>query len=114
MKRILSSVVPMLLLALAVAVLLPAPATAGCTASVNCNNACSLDFTCSPRPCELFCSASSQTVSCTGNSVCSVGATSVTCDSVVKSCPTTSQCHQTSNSVTCGTTTRMCTPNCPL
>jgi hypothetical protein len=114
MKSTLSSVLPMLLLAFVIAALLPAPASAGCTASLNCNNACSLEFTCSPRPCELFCSAPSQTISCTGTTSCTVGATSVTCDTVTKSCPTTSQCRQFSNSITCGSVTRQCTPNCPL
>ena len=114
MKRTLSSVLPMLLLAFVIAALLPAPAVAGCTASQSCNNACSLEFTCSPRPCELFCSAPSQTVSCTGATSCTVGTSSVTCDGVTKSCPTTSQCRQFSNSIVCGSTTRQCTPNCPL
>jgi hypothetical protein len=114
MKRTLSSVLPMLLLAFVIAALLPAPAVAGCTASVNCNNACTEELICSPRPCELFCSAPSQTVSCTGATTCTVGATSVTCDGVTKSCPTTSQCRKTSSSITCGSTFRQCSPNCPL
>ncbi len=114
MKRIVSSVLPLLVLAVMLAAVLPAPAAAGCTASVNCNNACSLDFTCSPRPCELFCSAASQVKTCSGTTTCSVGTSSVTCDNVTTSCPTTSQCHQFSNSITCGSVTRNCTPNCPL
>lgn len=114
MKRIVSSVLPLLVLAVVIAAVLPAPAAAGCTASVSCNNACSLDFTCSPRPCELFCSASSQTESCTGATTCTVGTKAVTCDGVTTSCPTTSQCHQFSNSISCGSVTKQCTPNCKL
>ena len=115
MKRIVSSVLPLLVLAVVLAAVLPAPAAAdGCTASVNCNNACSLDFICSPRPCELFCSASSQTKTCSGTMSCTVGTGSVTCDGVTTSCPTTSQCHQGSTSITCGSVTRVCTSNCPL
>jgi len=50
MKRIVSSVLPLLVLAVVLAAALPAPAAAGCTASVNCNNACSLEFTWLPAP----------------------------------------------------------------
>src|SRR4051812_20141721 len=114
MKRTLSSVLPMLLLAFVIAALLPAPASAGCTASLNCNNACSEELICSPRPCELFCSAPSQTASCTGAATCTVGTGSVTCDGVTKSCPTTSQCRKGGAFIQCGSTFRQCTPNCPL
>jgi hypothetical protein len=114
MKRIVSSVLPLLVLAVVLAAFLPAPAAAGCTASVSCANACSLDFTCSPRPCELFCSAPSQTKTCSGATTCTVGTKAVTCDGVTTSCPSTSQCHQGSTSITCGSVTRNCTPNCPL
>ena len=93
---------------------LSSPSSA-CTVSTSCNNACTAELTCSRPypPCELFCSASSQTVSCTGN-ICSGDSTSVTCDGVTKSCPTTSQCRQGSTWVQCGGTTRQCTFNCPL
>ena len=116
MKRALSSVLPMLLLAFAIAALLPASAIAGCTASVSCNNACSEDIVCRRPypPCELTCGAYSQTVSCTGASTCSVGTTSVTCDGVTQSCPTASQCSAGTTWVSCGSFYRQCTSNCPL
>ena len=89
-----------------------------CSASLNCNNACSLDYICPDPypPCELFCSASSQTISCTGTSTCSVNAVAktVTCDGVTKTCPTASQCRQFTYSIRCGSTTKNCTYNCPL
>jgi hypothetical protein len=117
MKRALSSVLPLLALAVVLAAALPSPAVAnGCTASLSCNNSCSEDVTCSPPypPCELVCFAPSQTVSCSGASTCSVGTSSVTCDGVTKSCPTASQCHAGTTSVSCGSITRVCTHNCPL
>jgi hypothetical protein len=87
-----------------------------CNASVSCNDACDIFYTC-PRPyppCELYCSASSRTVSCSGMSTCSVGSNSVTCDGVTKTCPTTSQCTTSLYSIRCGSWTRNCTYNCPL
>ena len=117
MKRNLSSVLPLLALIVVLAAALPAPAAAnGCTASVSCNNGCSEDVIC-PRPfppCELVCSAPSQTVSCTGANTCSVGTSSVTCDNVVHSCPTASQCHAGTTSVSCGSTSRVCVQNCKV
>lgn len=103
------------LLFLVAALALPTAASAGCTASLPCNNGCSLYKMCtSPYPpCELFCTASSQTVSCTGNSVCSVGTNSVTCDGVTTTC-STNRCIESTYSIKCGNTTRNCTYNCPL
>lgn len=93
----------------------PAAASAECTANFTCSNACFLEKTCtSPYPpCELFCSANNQVVSCTGSSVCSVGANSVTCDGVTKTC-SANQCVSSTYSIRCGGTTRNCTYNCPL
>ncbi|HEV8578863.1 MAG TPA: hypothetical protein VGX68_07225 [Thermoanaerobaculia bacterium] len=87
-----------------------------CTASLNCNNGCWLEKICtSPYPpCELFCSAPSQTISCTGTSTCSVGSGSVTCDGVTTSCPTGSRCFEGLYYIRCGSITRQCTYNCPL
>jgi hypothetical protein len=95
---------------------LSSPASAGCTASLSCNNSCRLFYTCpSPYPpCDLVCIAPSQTISCTGTSVCSVGSSSVTCDGVTTSCPTASQCVQGLYFIKCGAITRQCTYNCPL
>jgi hypothetical protein len=116
MKRIVSSVLPLLVLAVVLAAVLPAPAAAGCTASVSCNNACSEDIVCHRPypPCELTCGANSQTASCTGASTCSVGTAAVTCDGVTTSCPTTSQCSAGTTWVACGSFYRQCTYNCPV
>lgn len=107
----------LVLCTLGLALILPAAASAQtCSATQTCNDACSLWMTC-PRPyppCELFCSASSRSVSCSGTSSCSVGSNSVTCDGVTKTCPTTSQCVQSTYSIRCGSYTRQCTYNCPL
>jgi hypothetical protein len=105
------------LLTFGLALLLPSAATAQtCSATQTCNDACWLEMTCSKPypPCELFCSASSRSVSCSGASSCSVGTNSVTCDGVTKTCPTTSQCVQGGTYVRCGSFTRQCTYNCPL
>ena len=86
-----------------------------CTVSTDCNNSCEIDIFC-PRPyppCELYCFAPSQTVSCSGN-VCSGNSTSVTCDGVTSSCPTTSQCRSGSTWAQCGGWSTQCTYNCPL
>lgn len=93
----------------------PAAASAGCTANFTCSNACFLEKTCtSPYPpCELFCSANNQVVSCSGNTTCSVGTNSVTCDGVTKTC-SANQCTSSTYSIRCGGTTRNCTYNCPL
>lgn len=104
------------LLFLVAALALPTAASAGCTASFTCSNACSIESYFCPRPyppCELSCFASNQVVSCTGNSVCSVGTNSVTCDGVTKTC-SSNWCTQSTYSVRCGNTTRSCTYNCPL
>ena len=88
-----------------------------CTASLNCNNACSIiDYICSSPypPCDLSCFAGSQTVSCSGTTSCTVQTSSVTCDNVTKSCPTTSQCFVGGSFIQCGSTRRNCTFNCPV
>jgi len=85
-----------------------------CTASVNCNNTCSISLVCPYPypPCEIGCTFWSQTLSCTGASTCSVGTKSVTCDGVTKSCPTTTQCTKGGAWVKCGTTYRQCPNTC--
>jgi hypothetical protein len=96
---------------------LSAAASATCTATTSCNDACSMYEIC-PKPyppCELSCSASSRSVSCQGASTCTVGTGSVTCDGVTTSCPTSSQCYWSGPySITCGSRTRTCSYNCPL
>ncbi|HEY8021996.1 MAG TPA: hypothetical protein VIH93_12905 [Thermoanaerobaculia bacterium] len=95
-----------LLLALAAA----APAAAGCTATLNCNNSCFIfSYACpAPSSCILSCFAASQTLNCSGNSVCSVGASSVTCDGVQQSCATGPRCSAQGFEAHCGTVTKVC------
>jgi hypothetical protein len=111
MKR---QLLPALLAALLVLGLSSAARAQQCTATVNCNNACSVSLICPYPypPCEIGCSASSQILSCTGKSTCSVGAKSVTCDGATKTCPTASQCTKGGAWLRCGTTYRQCTHNC--
>jgi hypothetical protein len=84
-------------------------ASAGCSATLNCNNACSLNLTCSApyQPWFMSCSASSQTVSCTGNTSCNVESNYVQCDGRKYFC-TSNQCSQGSNYIRCGSTYRFC------
>ena len=95
-----------LLLALAAA----APAAAGCTAPLNCTNSCSiLGYACpAPSSCHLTCFAISENLNCSGNSVCTVGASSITCDGVQKSCTTGSRCSAGGFEAHCGTVTKVC------
>lgn len=104
----------LLLLCLSAAVLFgfADPASASCTATVNCANSCSAEIECPPpfQPWYLACSGSAQVITCTGpnpSSTCSSTANSVTCDGKTKTC-STNWCKQTSTSVTCGTTTKTC------
>jgi hypothetical protein len=84
-----------------------------CTVSTTCSNACSItDYICSPRPCDLSCSAGNQVLSCTGTT-CSGDSNSVTCDGAVKTC-STHWCTIGGSYIQCGTTVRQCTNNCPL
>ncbi len=78
MKKLFAAVSFVVLLA----ALTPTVASAGCSATLNCNNACSLNLTCSApyQPWFMSCSASSQTVSCTGNTSCNVESNYVQCD----------------------------------
>jgi hypothetical protein len=96
--------------------LLPSPAMAtGCTATLTCNNACSVRVNCPPAgDCFRSCSAPASTLTCNGSTSCSVGTSSVTCDGVAHSCPTTSQCTKGSNFVQCGSITSTCPARCPL
>lgn len=103
----------------AVLFVLTLSSTAGaqqCTATVNCNNACSISLVCPYPypPCEIGCSAASQILSCTGASTCSVGTKSVTCDGATQTCPTTSQCTKGGAWVKCRTTYRQCPNTCPF
>ena len=88
---------------------LASPASAGCTASLNCNNACSISLLC-PAPytgCEVACAVSTQFVNCSGNTSCTVGTKSVTCDGLTYSC-TIPQCTKQRTSVSCGLVTKLC------
>jgi hypothetical protein len=99
-----------LLFCLGLLAVLASPAAAGCTASINCNNACSADLLC-PAPytgCEVYCAAQTQIKSCSGSTTCTSGASSVTCDGSTYSCPTTSQCTKQRSSVSCGLVTKLC------
>jgi hypothetical protein len=91
---------------------LPASAT-GCTATFTCSNACSiLDFECSaPYCCTFSCSAPNQQVSCTGNTTCTVGTNSVTCDGVQHTC-SAQQCFQSRSGISCGSTSKTCNSHC--
>ncbi|HEV2853749.1 MAG TPA: hypothetical protein VHC97_13180 [Thermoanaerobaculia bacterium] len=111
MKR---AFLPILAAALLVLGLASAAGAQQCTATVNCNNACSVSLVCPYPypPCEIGCSSPSQTLTCTGASTCSVGTKSVTCDGVTKSCPTTIQCTKGGAWVKCGTTYRQCPNTC--
>ena len=99
-----------LLFGLGLLAVLASPAAASCTATINCNNACSADLLC-PAPytgCEVYCVAQTQFVGCSGTTTCTSGATSVTCDGTTHSCPTTPQCTKRSSSVSCGLVTKLC------
>ena len=97
------------LLAIASAV----PASAGCTASVNCNNGCSLSFVCLSSPWMLSCSAPSQVRQCTGTTSCLVGSNYVQCDGQQIFCSAAPQCTRTKTSVTCAGTTASCSTCSP-
>jgi hypothetical protein len=103
-----------LFFAVLLATLVSTPLFAACTATQNCNNACSiLSFECpAPYCCVFSCSAQSQVVSCTGASTCTVGTNSVTCDGHQTTCQSTPQCSSSTYSITCGKTTRTCTHSC--
>lgn len=95
----------------AVVLLAPQGASAGCTASFTCSNACSAHTEC-PSGLFLSCSAPNEVVTCSGNTTCTVGTNSVTCDGTVKTCQTkASRCRTASDSVLCGTTFKAC-PTC--
>ena len=116
MKRLLWYAVPCLLLAILGSMLAVPAASQQCTATVNCNNACEKSSIC-PRPyppCELYCFAPSQTLTCSGNSNCSVSSNSITCDGVTQTCPTTSQCKGGGAWVQCGSFFQECTMRCAV
>ncbi len=94
------------------ALALPASAT-GCTASFTCSNSCSIfDYECSaPYCCTFACSAPNQQVSCTGNTTCTVGTNSVTCDGVQHTC-SAKQCSTYTNGIQCGSTIKTCNSHC--
>jgi hypothetical protein len=105
------------LVAVALAFVFSSPAVAGCTASVSCNNACSMSYTCQRPypPCELYCEAYSTSVSCSGNTTCTVGSSSVTCDGSTVSCPGQSQCYWSGPyTIQCGPYSASCSYHCPL
>ncbi|HEY2289156.1 MAG TPA: hypothetical protein VGM86_00520 [Thermoanaerobaculia bacterium] len=88
-------------------------ASASCTVTTTCSNACSIiDYICSPRPCDLSCSAGNQVLSCTGTT-CSADSNSVTCDGATTTC-STHWCTIGGSYIQCGNTVRQCTNNCPL
>jgi hypothetical protein len=98
------------LLCLGLLAVLASPASAGCTASINCNNACSISLFC-PAPytgCEVACAAPTQFRSCSGNTSCTVGTGSVTCDGTTFACPTQPQCTRQRTAVSCGLVTKLC------
>lgn len=96
----------------AVVLLAPRGASAGCTASFTCSNACSAQTRCPNNGIFLSCSAPNEVVTCSGNTTCTVGTNSVTCDGTVKTCETkASRCRTASDSVLCGTTFKAC-PTC--
>ena len=103
------------LVVLAVCVLtvgLPALASAGCTASLNCGGACNLGLECpSPpynQPWWISCFAPDQVVQCSGNNTCTVGSNFVECDGVKTYCWGSSWCYQGTNYLRCGTTQKSC------
>lgn len=84
------------------------PASAGCNASLNCNNGCSMSFVCPDWSWLLSCSSPNQIRSCSGNTSCLVGSNYVQCDGVRTYCSAAPQCSRTMVSVTCGSTTASC------
>jgi hypothetical protein len=94
----------------------PDVVSAGCTATRNCNNACSQSFLCPGGAWVLACSAPSQIRQCTGNTSCLVGANYVECDGARSYCSAAPQCTKTSSTATCGGTTyncATCSPGAP-
>jgi hypothetical protein len=99
------------LVVLAVALVAPRGASAGCTASFTCSNACHQTLRC-PTGVFINCSASNEVVTCSGTTSCTVGTNSVQCDSVTRTCQTpTSYCRKASDSLLCGNTFVAC-PTC--
>lgn len=89
----------------------PDRASAGCTASLNCNNGCSLSFLCLPPHSQwmLACSAPSQVRQCSGNTSCLVGSNYVECDGNRFYCSAAPQCTRTlGTTATCAGTTYSC------
>ncbi len=97
--------------------LLPSPAMAtGCTATLTCNDACSVRVSCPPAGSDCFraCSAPASTLTCNGSTSCSVGTSSVTCDGVAHSCSTANRCIKGTNFVQCSNTPSVCPARCPV
>jgi hypothetical protein len=92
------------------------PAQAGCTAQLTCQPACNLDVFC-PRQYQLCrevsCSWPGTVINCSGNTTCTVGSGSVTCDGTVVHCPPLFICKATSGYVQCGNEFQSCADPCP-
>jgi hypothetical protein len=86
---------------LAFTLLTPSALAGYCTASTSCPVTCSLSLTC-PGGCTISCvnHPNPASVSCSGQSSCSVTSNSVFCDGNQYICPPF-ECTQTSNSVQC-------------
>jgi hypothetical protein len=92
-------------------VLPPRGAEATCTVSFTCSNACSAHTECSTGI-VLNCLAPNEVITCSGNTTCTIGSNSVTCDGQTQACqPKTTRCRSTSDSVLCGNTFKAC-PTC--
>jgi hypothetical protein len=94
----------------------PTFASAGCTATVSCNNACSAYLECPPHTnnCTYSCSAPSTSTTCSGTASCTVGTLSVTCDGTTYSCPTESRCVTGYTWIKCANVTKTCSGPCPF
>ena len=100
------------LVVLAVCVLslgLPAMASAGCTASLNCANGCFLGKEC-PAPYQpwwISCGTGDQVLSCSGQTSCLVGSNYIECDGRRWTC-SSFWCIEGSDYVKCGNSSMSC------
>ena len=75
------------ILAFGVLVIIPSAADGACNAWLSCPSSCSIELIC-PNQCSIYCFniPTPPSVSCSGNSSCSVGEDSVTCDGTSHYC----------------------------
>jgi hypothetical protein len=93
--------------------LVPAVASAGCTANRACSNGCNFWLECpSPpysQPWNIYCSTPDQYLQCSGQNTCTSGADYVDCDGQRQTCiPYSSNCYYGTDYIRCGSNSMSC------